>query len=167
MHTYRSQMINNYLLNIDIFKGIRVIDKTCLVFDSLLVRLEGLRSSSIGPRTNIVYPLRGNSTSNKTTYKGNSMRSASVNGYILRLFHSFEKQYVFRIRGKTLIEVGVINGIYTLNIVFILVIRRMCQSTRNQSLGLEKSVNQSYRKHKDIKRYVSIFINQYPLLFFV
>lgn len=84
-------MVDNYLLNIDVLKGIRITNKTGLVFDSLLVGLESLRSSSIGSWAYIVDPLRSNSTSNQSAHEGNCMRSASVNGDVLRLFYSFEK----------------------------------------------------------------------------
>lgn len=57
------QMINHYLLHIDVLKSARVVDQLGLVIDSFLIRFEGLCSSSVGAWTDVVDSLWGNSSS--------------------------------------------------------------------------------------------------------
>jgi hypothetical protein len=90
IYSESSEMIDNYFFNIDVFKCVRVIDKLSLVFNSVLIFLEGGGSSSVGPRTHIIDSFGLNSSTDQTAHKSNSMGSTSINGDILRLFLSLQ-----------------------------------------------------------------------------
>ena len=57
-----SQVVNYYLLNIEILEGIRVTYKLRLILDSLLIRLKFLGPPSIAAWTYIVNSLWGYSS---------------------------------------------------------------------------------------------------------
>ena len=83
-------MINHYLFDIDIFKSVRIINKLGLVFDSILIFLESIRSSSVGSRTNIVDSLGIHSSTDKAADKSDSVRCSSIDGNILWFFLSLQ-----------------------------------------------------------------------------
>ena len=132
-----SQVIYDNLLDINVFKSIGIVNELGLVLDSLLIRFEVLSSSAIWAWRNVIDSLRRNTSWNESTNKCDCMWGAAINGDVLWLLLSFQKLNVFGVNSKVLIKIGVIYRIDTFNIIFVFVVRRSCQSTRDKAFILK------------------------------
>lgn len=66
-----------------------------------------------------------------------------------------------------LVEIGIVYGIYSLDVRFVFVIGTLRESARDEAKILKLSVDETNAKHENIKGNVGIFVDHDPFLFFI
>lgn len=133
VHSNVPQVVNDYLLNIQVLESIWIVDQLRFIFYSLLIWFELLSSTTIASWAHIVYSLWSNSTRNEAIYEGDRMRGSSINRDVLGFFLSFQQTDVFWIFRKVLVQVRVINWVNPLDKALVFVVGWVHKSARYEA----------------------------------
>lgn len=129
VHTYGLEDFKDFFLYNFIFELIGVVHGLILILQSILVGLEGVLTLERLRRHDVMYASRLDASSQEPVDEGYSMKRVAVDADVLRFLYTCQEVNVGPLRLllqleelEVLVQVWIIDGVYTIDVLFILVV---------------------------------------------